>query len=214
MIGRACVLLAFAASAVSGQNKTSDPDVEFTASCSCALCHGSHRWSVKTEVARPPASIPASHQLTPSFFRKWKGPGGKFPKDSPRTGKEREWFALTGEVRWVRIEDDGDIHLQLADLGADSDAKTASVEVPNGQPWCAIRDQIFALTGAAFPIRFSNNKDLPLKTTAVITVIGKAFYDVENDGGNTSANDRDGAGKSRTTVWEIHPVMKATIRTR
>jgi hypothetical protein len=180
------------------------------------LCHGSHRWSVKTEAATPPASIPPSHQLTPSSFRKWKGPGGQFPKDAPRTGKEREWFSLTGEVRWVRIEDDGDIHLQLADRGADADAdaKTASVEVPNGQPWCAIRDQIFSFTRVAFPLRFSNNKDLPLKTRAVITVIGKAFYDVENDGGNTFANDRDGAGKSRTTVWEIHPVMKATVRTR
>jgi hypothetical protein len=214
MLGLGCLLLALGAFASSGQNKTPDPVVEFTTACSCVLCHGSHRWSVKTEVARPPVTIPPSHQLTPSSFRMWKGPGGKIPKDAPRTGKEREWFSLTGEIHWAKIEDDGDIHLQLADRGADAGAKTASVEIPNGQPWCAMREQIFALTGAAFPIRFSSHEDLPLKARAVITVVGKAFYDAENDGGDSFSNDRDGADKSRTTVWEIHPVMKTTIGSR
>jgi hypothetical protein len=212
-IGRACLLLALGAASAFAQRKgekTSD-EVEFTSSCACTSCDGKHRWVVKTDKTPAPASVAADHRLTPSELRKWSGPGGKVGKSTPRSGKETEFFALTGEIRYARLEDDGDIHLQLADQGKGPDAKTASVEIPVGEPWCAIRRQLFALLDVTLPVWFSKHKTVSPKTNAVITVTGKAFYDAENDGDDTSVNDRDGAGSSRTTVWEIHPVMRLVV---
>jgi hypothetical protein len=215
-IARACFLLALGASSTFAQKKDAKaPDeVEFTSSCACPSCDGKHRWDMKTDKTPAPASIAADHRLTPSELRKWKGPGGKIGKSTPRAGKETEFFELTGEIRYARLEDDGDIHLQLVDPGKGSNAKTASVEIPVGEPWCAIRQQVFALLNVMLPVRFSKHKTVSPKTNVVITVTGKAFYDAENDGDDTFANDRDGAGSSRTTVWEIHPVMKLAVRNK
>jgi hypothetical protein len=156
-IGRACLLLALGASSALAQKKgeKASDEVEFTSSCACTSCDGKNRWDVKTDKTPAPASVAADHRLTPSELRKWKGPGGKIGKSTPRSGKETEFFALTGEIRYARLEDDGDIHLQLADQGKGPDA--------------------------------------------------------ENDGDDTSVNDRDGAAPSRTTVWEIHPVMRLMV---
>ena len=205
------VLVVLGVSAAGAQARSPTTQVTFTSACACPTCHGKHRWDVKTDRAAAPASVPANHRLTPSQLRHWAGPGGDLRKNSPRTGKELEFFELTGEIRWVRAEDDGDIHVQLADQGKGANAKTASVEIPAGEPWCAIRAQLFALTSTTFPLKFSKHVDLPPRSGTVITVTGKAFYDVENDGGDPEANDRPGAKQSRTTVWEIHPVMKLVV---
>jgi hypothetical protein len=47
-----------------------------------------------------------------------------------------------------------------------------------------------------------------------VTVVGLAFYDAHHDGGDPTINDRKGAKNSRTTVWEIHPVMRLTSNVR
>lgn len=208
---RVVVFVAVGASSAGAQGKSPAKQVTFTSACACPTCHGKHRWDAKTDRAPAPASVPADHRLIPSQVRHWAGPGGDVGKNSPRTGKELEFFELTGEIRWVRAEDDGDIHVQLADQGKGANAKTASVEIPAGEPWCAIRAQLFALTSTTFPLKFSKHVDLPPRPGTVITVTGKPFYDVENDGGDAGANDRSGAKQSRTTVWEIHPVMKLVV---
>jgi hypothetical protein len=200
--------LVLALSRVQAQGQRAPAQVEFTTACSCVLCHGKYRWGVKTDPAQAPASIAADHRLTPSALRRWSGPGGKVGKNAVRSGRELEWWELTGEIRAVRIEDDGDIHLQLVDPGSPTVKKMASVEIPDGAPWCAMREQIFSLTNIVFPVRFSSHQDLQVRPGAVVTVVGRAFYDADNDGGDSRANDRDGAGHTRTTVWEIHPVMK------
>lgn len=222
------LLLALAASTAPAQkkeqkHKNKSDGVEFTSSCVCTACQGKHRWEVKTDKTPAPASVAADHRITPSELRNWAGPGGKIGKDSPRAGKETEFFALTGEIRYARLEDDGDIHVQLADQGKGKKGKkgkkgekgknteTASVEIPMGEPWCAIRQQLFGLLNVTLPVQFSKHKNVSPKSNTLITVTGKAFYDVENDGDDTRANDRTGSGSSQTTVWEIHPVMKLTV---
>ena len=213
-IGRACLLLALGASPTLAQKhaKKGADKVEFTSSCACPSCAGKHRWDVKTDKTPAPATVAADHRITPSELRNWKGPGGKVRNSAPRAGKETEFFVLTGAVRHARLEDDGDIHLQLADAGKGSGAATASIEIPAGEPWCAIRQQVFALLDVTLPVRFSKHKTVSPKGNTVITVTGKAFYDAENDGDDTLANDRGGAGSSRTTVWEIHPVMRLVVK--
>jgi hypothetical protein len=216
MFGHACLLLALAASTAPAQkhdkkSKKGADGVEFTSSCVCTACQGKHRWDEKIDKSPAPTSVAADHHITPSELRTWAGPGGKIGKSTPRSGKETEFFTLTGEIRYARLEDDGDIHLQLADQGKGKNAKTASVEIPMGEPWCAIRQQIFGLLNVTLPAQFSKHKNVSPKSNTVISVTGKAFYDAENDGGDTRANDRTGAGSSQTTVWEIHPVMKLAV---
>ena len=184
------------------------PKVSFTNSCECPACHAQDRWPEKTVKTQPPGSISPSHQLTPSQFRAWKGPAGVFGRQTPRAGKELEFYQLTGQVRRLVVEADGDIHLQLATRGAPANEGMARAEIPDGEPWCAIRAEVPSAVGANFPFSFGSNRLFKVPQDLEVTVVGLAFYDAHHDGGDPTLNDRAGAKNSRTTVWEIHPVMK------
>jgi hypothetical protein len=179
--------------------------------CSCPLCGGKWRWSAKTDKESAPASVPVTNQITPADLAQWPGPGGIFHSSTPRGGRELEWFELTGQLRHARVEKDGDITLELSNIGSSVRSRLVSVEIPDGEPWCALRGQLFSLTAARFPFRFANNVDLWLRSNPVVSVTGRAFYDAEHDGNNSRSNIRKGAGSTVTTVWEIHPVMKFRV---
>jgi hypothetical protein len=187
------------------------PKVMFTNSCDCPTCHAQDRWPEKTVKTQPPASIPVDHQLTPSQLRAWRGPGGRFGSQTPRSGKELEFYQLTGQVRRLLVEADGDIHLQLAAHGSPANEGMASAEVPDGEPWCSIRAELLDAVGATFPFSFGSSRLFKVPQDFEVAVVGLAFYDAHHDGGDPSINDRKGAKDSRTTVWEIHPVMKLSI---
>jgi hypothetical protein len=40
---------------------------------------------------------------------------------SERTGIENKWFALTGRVVELKVEEDGDLHIALHDVTGDRD---------------------------------------------------------------------------------------------
>ena len=185
--------------------------VTMASACSCPACGGKWRWPEKTDKEQAPASVPADHQLTPALLAQWSGPGGKFRADTPRGGKELEWFELKGKIRHARVEKDGDITLELSEIGSGKHSQLVSVEIPDGEPWCAARTRLFSVTGVLFPFSFANNADLPLRSNPVISVTGHAFYDAEHDDGDSRVNSRKGAGHTVTTVWEIHPVMRLDI---
>jgi hypothetical protein len=181
--------------------------VTVASACSCPLCGGKWRWSAKTDKESAPATVPPANRITPADLAQWPGPGGSFHSGTPRDGRELEWFELTGQLRHARIEKDGDITLELSNIGSSIRSRLASVEIPNGEPWCAVREQLFSLTAAKFPFRFTHNADLWLRSNPVISVTGRAFYDAEHAGTSSRNNIRKGAGRTITTVWEIHPVM-------
>ena len=54
---------------------------------------------------------------------------------SPRTGIENNWYALTGRVVAVRVEADGDLHIALQDATGDK-LGIVFCEVPVGPQWC------------------------------------------------------------------------------
>jgi hypothetical protein len=61
-----------------------------------------------------------------------------------------------------------------------------------------------AASGQGFPFNLKTSKKLKIREPHVITVTGKAFYDVAHaptNHSNRRANPKDYA------VWEIHPVM-------
>jgi hypothetical protein len=89
---------------------------------------------------------------------------------------EEKWYALTGRVVDAKVEADGDIHLALQDADG-KNAGTVSAEIPVGPKWCEIRQMVFGWTKQKFPFTVKSVHDLTI-AEHVVTVTGKAFYDI------------------------------------
>jgi hypothetical protein len=134
----------------------------------------------------------------------WPGLGGHIGQRSERIGSENQWYAVTGRIEKVKVEDDGDIHIEMKELGANA---SVVVELPLGPRWCDMRKTVFSWSNATFPL----TGKFKLTEHPVITVVGKAFYDIDHSGKDTSTNRRNYDGS--IGVWEIHPVMKMGVGT-
>jgi len=83
--------------------------------CDCHDAHGEARWSVKTDVSLPPTDASTIQAVIPSDVFSWPGPDAPITMQSERTGIENKWFALTGRVVELKVEEDGDLHIALHD---------------------------------------------------------------------------------------------------
>src|SRR4051794_19911996 len=108
------VLLAAPVTLVGAEGKGT---VTYLSPNECKGNHGAWRWAAKTEEHKPPDAIPAAHRVTPTDIGGWRPLEGKIERDTPRKGREHEWYELTGRVVLVRAEHDGDLHLVLEDAG-------------------------------------------------------------------------------------------------
>ena len=104
------------------------------------------------------------------------------------------------------MEADGDIHLALQDADG-KNAGTVSAEIPVGPKWCDIRQIVFGWTNQKFPFTVKSVHDLTI-AEHVITVTGKAFYDIAHAPADHSNRRHSPQGYA---VWEIHPVMKLEV---
>jgi hypothetical protein len=118
-----------------------------------------------------------SKAVTPSDVYSWLGPDVHLTWQSERTGIENKWFALTGRVVELRLEADGDLHIALQDATGDKPGIVVC-EVPPKRQWCEIRTTIFSWTRTRFPFHTSSAKKLNVDQPPVITVMGKAFWDM------------------------------------
>jgi hypothetical protein len=126
--------------------------------CDCHGAHGaggvllpgnhdhSERWTVKTDASLPPTEASAIQAVTPSDMFSWPGPDAPITMRSERTGIENKWFALTGRVVELKVEEDGDLHIALHDVTGDKPGVVVC-EIPAQPQWCEIRtaDQICGL---------------------------------------------------------------------
>jgi len=178
--------------------------------CKLTGQHGVDRWPAKTDAETIPSDKSKITSITPSQVFAWPGVGvgAHLTKKSPRSASEQRWFALTGVVDGIKIEADGDIHIELVDA---NDNKTGIVgaEIPPSPIWCDLRTLAFSWTTQKFPFRFSSSKSLTVTGRHVTTVTGKAFYDVDHAPKDRS-NQRVGRFPPGYAVWEIHPVMGMT----
>ncbi|MFL6519193.1 MAG: hypothetical protein ACJ8NS_03155 [Chthoniobacterales bacterium] len=186
------------------------PTVTFSSPCATEGQHGVDRWKPKTDASPVPWNKSAITKITPSQIYAWKGPGPKVPltkKTETRLATEQKWYALTGRVVDVRVEADGDIHVALKDATGKKAARVG-VEVPVGSRWCKIRQAVFSWTNAKFPFSVKSNKVFKIVHPHVITVTGKAFYDVDHapkDHSNRSTIHEN------TAAFEIHPVVALRV---
>jgi hypothetical protein len=151
----------------------------------------------------------AIQSVTPSQIYAWDGlgPDVELTSTTERMPPEQKWYALTGRVDDVKVEADGDIHIALVDATGNN-VGTVSAEIPVGPKWCEIRQTVFGWTAQTFPFTVKTAHTLKIREPHVITVTGKAFYDIAHapaDHSNRRRTPKDYA------VWEIHPVMKMEV---
>jgi hypothetical protein len=125
------------------------------------------------------------------------------PKTETRIPAEQKWYNLTGRVVNLKVEADGDMTLVLQDAEGKK-AGRVGAEIPVGPEWCELRKLVFGWTAQSFPFSFSGSKTLEMREQHVITVTGKAFFDVDHASPDHS-NRR--TKPKKYAVWEIHPVM-------
>jgi hypothetical protein len=198
--------------------RASETEVVFQSETQCQGDHGVYRWDVKTDHEVPPETIPEANKVKPSDIGKWAPPKGVITKQTPRSGREKEWFEVTGKVALVKAEEDGDLHIQLVDADGSSNVNVV-VEVPVRQhtglsPWDEIRKEVFGWTSTTFPFSTTSSKPLTLKKKPVIRVEGKAFFDATHAGHGAGAvpnRRKDVPAGEEVTVWEVHPVMVLTV---
>lgn len=174
--------------------------------CSCSSAHGKGRWSVKNDPETPPTDASTIQAVTPSDIFSWAGP--EVHQQSKRTGLEQKWFAVTGRVVAVKVEADGDLHIALSDATGDKKG-TVVCDVPLKPQWCDIRETVFSWTPTRFPFQTSSAKRLKIANPPVVTIVGKAFWDIGHapkDQSNRRSHQPDYA------AWEIHPVMNIDVR--
>jgi hypothetical protein len=195
-------LLAFIVSAASA----AAPTVTFVSPCECQGFHGKNRWVAKTDLSPVPSDNSAIQSVIPSQIYAWEGLGPNVDLSGmaeARMPSEEKWYALTGRVVDAKVEADGDIHIALADATGNN-VGTVSAEIPVGPKWCEIRQVVFGWTAQKFPFSVKTAHTLKIREQHVITVTGKAFYDIAHapaDHSNRRRTPKDYA------VWEIHPVM-------
>jgi hypothetical protein len=153
------------------------PLVTYESPCECRDNHGKHRWSEKNDAALPPTDTSAIQAVTPSDIFNWQGPTEHLRASSERIAAEQKWYALTWRVVDLRAEEDGDLHLALQDATGDKPGIVVA-EIPAKAQWCELRQIVFGWTQVQFPIRVRSGRKLKLNQPLIITVIGKAFFDI------------------------------------
>jgi hypothetical protein len=190
--------------------KSTAPTVTFVSPCECVGFHGKNRWVAKTDLTPVPPDKSAIQGVTPSQIYAWErlGPDVDLKQyTEARMPSEQKWYALNGRIVDAKVEADGDIHIALVDATGNN-AGTVSAEIPVGPKWCEIRQTVFGWTTQKFPFGVKTAHGLKIREQHVITVTGKAFYDIAHapaDHSNRRRTPQDYA------VWEIHPVMKMEV---
>jgi hypothetical protein len=184
--------------------------VTFLSPCECHGEKRGSRWPVKTDPSPVPLDKSTIQSVTPLQIYEWKGPEQNVPltpETDTRIAAEQKWYNLTGRLVSVKVEADGDITLVLKDADGKK-AGSVGAEIPVGSTWCELRKIVFGWTTQSFPFSFKASQTLEMREQHVITVTGKAFFDVDHAAANHS-NRR--IKPKKYAVWEIHPVMALHI---
>jgi hypothetical protein len=184
------------------------PPVGFVSPCECRDTRDKGRWAAKTDPSLPPTDASVIQAVKPSDIFAWAAPSDRLTRYSKRIAAEESWYALTGRIVHLGVEPDGDIHISLQDATGDKPG-IVIVEVPAEPQWCEIRKTIFSWTATQLPFQIRTAQALKMIDAPIITVIGKAFFDISDIPKDQSNRRTDLPGYA---AWEIHPVMKLQIQ--
>ena len=184
--------------------------VTFVSPCECQSQKSGSRWPAKTDPSPVPLDKSTIQSVTPSQIYEWKGPEPNVPLTpgtDTRIPAEQKWYNLTARLVSVKVEADGDITLVLQDADSKK-AGSVNAEIPVGLEWCQLRKLVFGWTTQSFPFSFKASQRLEMREQHVITVTGKAVFDVDHASADRS-NRR--TKPKKYSVWEIHPVMALQV---
>src|SRR5437762_11968920 len=85
----------------------------------------------------------------------------------------------------------------------------SAVEVLAKPQWCRFGQTVFARTRTRFPLHVRSARTLRLDQAPVVTVTGKAFWDVGHAPAHQSNRRKY---QPDYAAWEIHPVMELDVR--
>jgi hypothetical protein len=186
------------------------PLVTYESPCECRDNHGKARWAEKNDPSLPPTDASAIQAVTPSDIFSWQGPTEFLKRSSTRIADEQKWYALTGRVVEIRAEEDGDVHIALRDATGDKPGiVVAEIPAKPQKEWCELRKIVFSWTATEFPFRVRSGRKLKMTEPRIITVTGKAFFDINHAPADQSNRRTDLQGYA---AWEIHPVMKLNVQ--
>ena len=200
-------MFAIAVAFLCSSGAAEQPPVTIVSPCECHDNHGKGRWDVKNDPSTPPINAGAIQAVTPSDVFGWPGPGEQLTWQSKRTGRENNWYSVTGRIVAVKVEADGDLHIALADATGDKPGIVVC-EVPSQPQWCEIRTTVFGCTRTRFPLHVRSTRKLTLNEAPVVTLIGKAFWDIGHAPKDQSNRRSHLPGYA---AWEIHPVMALRV---
>jgi hypothetical protein len=83
----------------------------------------------KNDPSAPPTEAGAIQAIRPSDMASRPGTGTQLTGHSGRTGRENNWYSVSGRVVAVKVEADGDLHIALTDATGDKRG-TVVCEVP------------------------------------------------------------------------------------
>jgi hypothetical protein len=172
--------------------------------------HAADRLEAKNEWVAVPTNPAMFKRITPSGMFAWRPLSGVGKHSARKYPQEQQWYMVTGRVAEVRVQDDGDVHFELADATGRKRGRILA-ELPLGKTWCDLRMIVFSWTakGTHFK-RFQAGGVLPLRINPVVTVTGKAFFDVDHAGKNPLRNRNITHRAGNLAAWEIHPVNAIT----
>ena len=108
-----------------------------------------------------------------------------------------------------RRAEDGDLHIAVQDATGDKPGiVVAEIPAKPHKKWCELRKIVFGWTHAKFPFRVRSGRKLKITEPRIITVTGKAFFDINHAPADQSNRRTDLPGYA---AWEIHPVMKIAV---
>ncbi len=163
----------------------------------------------KNDAALPPTDPNAIQAVTPSDIFSWQKPTEPLTRSSGRIAAEQKWYAVTGRVVELRAEADGDLHIALQHATGDKlGIVVAEIPAKPHKNWCELRKIVFSWTYAKFPFRVRSGRKLKIAEPRIITVTGKAFFDISHAPADQSNRRTDLQGYA---AWEIHPVMKIAV---
>ena len=84
----------------------------------------------------------------------------------------------------------------------------AEIPAKPHKKWCELRKIVFSWTHPKFPFRVRSGRKLKINESRIVTVTGKAFFDINNAPADQSNRRTDLPGSA---AWEIHPVMEIAV---
>ena len=111
----------------------------------------------------------------------------------------------------VKIEADGDLHIFLADARGDKPGIVVA-EIPAKAEWCDLRKIVFSWTQVEFPFRIRSGRELKIAQPPIITVIGKAFFDIGHASADHSNQRTDLQGYTAGEIPSRHETDSSVIR--